>query len=132
MSNAIQFDKIKSKEKFFLVFRGLCEIAESAFSRFDAQFKEAKYDDAMEVCKSASYLMSIAFVIMGMRGDYDGFRDDNLLAPFFVEIDGITYNQDYLYTMNDHFADRFNKVLDILKRVDLESYAFYSAVWKNH
>lgn len=132
MSDAIQFNKIKSKEEFFLVFRGLCEIAESAFNKFDAQFQEVKREDAAQVRKGVSYLMSITFVVMGMRGDYDGFRDENLSTPFFVEIDGVHYDQKYLYTMNDYFADRFNTVLNILKEVDLESYASYNVVWKNH
>ena len=129
MPSDIKFNKISSQKEFFTVFQGLCDIAELAFNNFDEQFKNPRTVDAVEICRNISYLMSITFVIMGMRGDYSGFRDNNLLSPFFVEIDGVNYHQAYLYQMNDYFADRFNKVLSLLEKIDPESHKLYKAVW---
>lgn len=124
----IQFNNIKNKEEFFGVFQGLCNIAESAFNNFEKQAKDADFP-VSQIPRHISYLMSITFVIMGMRGDYGGFRDQDMLSAFFVEIDGVKYDQKYLYKMNDYFAERFGKTLEILKEKDLESYESYKFVW---
>lgn len=123
----LQFDKIKSKEEFFTVFQGMCNIAESAFNSFDTDVKNGL--PASQISRHISYLMSITFVIMGMRGDYGGFRDEDMLRSFFIQIDGVEYDQQHLYKMNDYFANRFNKALDILKEADPEVYESYKTVW---
>ncbi len=133
MGTEIQFQNIKNREEFFAVFQGLCNIAENAFYQFEEEFKDIKDDQSQVLgyCKNLSYLMSITFVIMGMRGDYSKFRDDEI-GPIFVEKDGIMYDQKYLYKMNDHFAARFNKALAILKNFDPTSAEPYRKVWSQY
>lgn len=128
----IQFNNIKNKKEFFLTFQCLCNIAESAFNQFEEQFNNKNNENLSQISRHVSYLMSITFVIAGMRGAYSEFRDSDLISPFFVEVDGVQYDQKYLYKMNDYFIDRFNRVLDILKETDPESYKSYSVVWKNY
>ncbi|MBT3417044.1 hypothetical protein HOE22_09765 [Candidatus Woesearchaeota archaeon] len=133
METNIQFNNIKNKEEFFLIFQGLCNIAESAFNQFEEQqFNNKNNENLSQISRHVSYLMSITFVIVGMRGGYLEFRDTDLISPFFVEVDGVQYDQKYLYKMNDYFIDRFNRVLDILKEIDPEFYKSYSVVWKNY
>lgn len=128
----VQFSKIKTQEEFFGVFQGLCNIAESAFNEWDKEFPNPTEMDRAQYAKGVSYLMSVTFVIMGMRGNWRYFRDDEMFPVFFVEIDGMQYDQKYLYKMNDYFADRFNKVLAILEKIDPESHKVYQTVWRNY
>lgn len=132
MSDIIQFNKIKSQEEFFGVFQGLCNIAESAFNEWENEYPDPTEMDRAQYVKGVSYLMSITFVIMGMRGNWTYFRDDEMFPVFFVEIDGIQYDQKYLYKMNDYFADRFNKILAVLEKIDPESHKVYQTVWRNY
>ena len=88
MERNIQFNNIKNKEEFFLIFQGLCNIAESAFNQFDGQFNNKSSENLSQISRHVSYLMGITFVIVGMRGDYSEFRDSDLISPFFVEIGG--------------------------------------------
>ena len=131
MEAEIKFQNIKTGEAFLSVFQGLCDVAENAFNQFEKEFKNINKDDQSRIlwyCKNLSYLMSITFVIMGMRGDYMKFSTEEI-HPFFVEKDGIIYDHQYLYKMNDHFAERFNKALSILENIDMVSSEPYRKVW---
>lgn len=133
MTTNIHFSEIKTREEFFTIFQGICNTAESAFNDFEKRITNGvSAEDAYRLCKDASYLMSITFVIMGMRGDYAGFNDHALLSMFSVEIEGVQYDQKYLYKMNDYFHDRFSKVLELLKQVNPETYLSYKTVWSNY
>jgi len=125
----ILIDKIKTPEEFFLVFNGLCKIAELAFDTFSRKdFSEIREKN---IAKEISYLMSITLTIIGMRGEYSGFRDDSLSSPFFVVIDGKEYTQDYLYKMNDYFTTKFEEALIRTKDLIPEYYESYITVWRN-
>ncbi|MST04326.1 MAG: hypothetical protein EXS49_02040 [Candidatus Pacebacteria bacterium] len=128
-----QFKNLKNQEEFFLIFQGLCSVAEFAFNKLDEDFKNIKTDIFLvpQFKKNIPYLISITLVIMGMRGDYMGFRDNDLLSPFLVEIDGVQYDQKYLYKMNDYFRNRLNKTLDILKELDLDLYNTHKKIWSD-
>lgn len=135
MTNTISFRKTESQQEYLLVFQGLCDIAESAFNKFDEEFKDKEISryDAIGVRKNLTYLMSIVLVIMGMRGDYNAFKDGDVSSQSFnVEKDGVVYDQGYLYKMNDYFADRFYQALNLLKMVDPDAYKIYNAVWKSY
>lgn len=123
-------EQIKTPEEFFSAFNGLCKIAESAFNNFDE--KDLSKLNSKTIAKEVSYLMSIAFVIIGMRGEYSGFKEDLLTSPFFAIIDNQEYNQDYLYKMNDYFTDRFDKTLNKIKDLIPEYYESYKTVWQNY
>ncbi|NCC70379.1 hypothetical protein EOM09_02250 [bacterium] len=123
-------NNIKTPEEFFLVFNGLCKMAESAFNSFDG--KDFSEIEPKIIVKEISYLMSITFVIIGMRGQYSAFRDNSLNSPFFVIIDNKEYNQDYLYKMNDYFTNRFDKILNRIKYLIPEYYESYITVWRNY
>ena len=88
MTNTHQFDTVKTPEEFLSIFQGLCAIAEFAFNDFEKQFETPVDRDAAAIRKSMSYLMSITFVIMGMRGDYAGFREGEFLKHFYVQVRG--------------------------------------------
>ncbi|MFZ2310944.1 MAG: hypothetical protein WAW11_05380 [Patescibacteria group bacterium] len=123
-------DKINTPEEFFAVFNGLCKIAESAFNNFDK--KDFSELGSKIIAKEISYLMSVTFMIIGMRGGYTGFREDSLTSPFLVVIDGQEYNQDYLYKMNDYFTERFDEALNKIKELIPEYYEAYKTVWQNY
>jgi hypothetical protein len=123
-------DKIKTPEEFFLVFNGLCKIAESAFNNFNE--KDFSGLGSKTIAHEISYLMSVTFMIIGMRGGYSGFREDSLSSPLFVMIDGQEYNQDYLYKMNDYFTERFDETLNKIKNLIPEYYESYKTVWQNY
>lgn len=131
MEANIQFNNIKNKEEFFLIFQGLCNIAESAFNQFEENFNKNK-EKTYRIPRHVFYLMSITHVITGMRGDYIEFHKNDQLSPFVVKIDEVIYDQRYLYKMNDYFLNRFNEVLDILKETDPESYRLYNMILKNY
>jgi hypothetical protein len=131
MTSNIQFNEIKSQEEFFTIFQGLCNIAEHAFNEFEMRTYEVSINDTNQICKDISYLMSITFVIMGMRGDYHSFRSKDT-SPFLVEAQGVEYDQKYLYKMNDYFADRFNNALKKLEEINPEIHKSYMVVWKNY
>jgi len=126
----ILIDKIKTSEEFFLVFNGLCKMAESSFNSFNE--KDFSGLGSKIIAKEISYLMSITFIIIGMRGEYSSFREDSLTSPFFVIIDGKEYNQDYLYKMNDYFTNRFDEALNKVKDLIPEYYESYITVWRNY
>lgn len=131
MEPEIKFQNIKTREEFFSIFQGVCNIAENAFNQFEGEFQTMHKDDPariLQYCKNLSYLMSITFVIMGMRGDYSKFIPDEV-RPFFVEKEGLVYDQKYLYKMNDYFAERFNKALSILENIDILSAEPYKKIW---
>ncbi|MCX6795853.1 MAG: hypothetical protein NT165_03985 [Candidatus Falkowbacteria bacterium] len=128
----IQIEKIKNIEEFFLVFNGLCKIAESAFNRFDEEMSSSNPPSSNLVAKEVSYLMSITFVIIGMRGQYAGFRGGDDFTPFIVSIDGMEYDQKYLYKMNDYFTSRFDEVLGKVQELAPEYYEPYKLVWQNY
>lgn len=123
-------DKIETSEEFFLVFNGLCKIAESSFNNFDE--KDLSGLEPQAIAKEISYLMSITFVIIGMRGQYLAFRKDLLNFPFFVITNGQEYNQAYLYKMNDYFTKRFDDTLSRVKKMIPEHYDHYKNVWQNY
>jgi hypothetical protein len=123
-------DKLKTPEEFLFVFNGLCKIAESAFNNFDE--KDFSGLESKMIAKEISYLMSITFVIIGMRGGYSAFRDDALSSPFFVIIEGKEYDQVYLYRMNDYFTNRFDEALNKVKDLIPEYYESYITVWRNY
>lgn len=132
METEIQFQNIKTREEFFFIFQGICNVAENAFNQFEEEFKNINKDGLPKIlgyCKNLSYLMSITFVIMGMRGDYSKFRADENIYPFFVEKDDVMYDQKYLYKMNDYFAERFKNALSILENIDPVSAEPYKKVW---
>jgi hypothetical protein len=133
MTDTISFKIIEDQKEFLIVFQGLCNIAESAFNKFDQRITE---DPSIllspGICYSVSHLMGITFTIMGMRGDYDAFKDGEVeTRSFYVEIDGVIYDQNYLYKMNDYFASRCNQMLAILEKNHPEIYKSYSNVWKS-
>lgn len=134
MTPNIQFNEIKSQEEFFIIFQGICNIAEHAFNEFNKRYKHdiIAQDASHRIFKDMSYLMSITFVIMGMRGDYSKFHDHTLLSMFSVEINGIQYNQSYLYKMNDYFHDRFSESLKMIQDINPETYLAYRTVWSNY
>ncbi|MDP3837192.1 MAG: hypothetical protein Q8Q67_03760 [bacterium] len=126
----ISIDKIETPEEFFLVFNGLCKLAESAFDSFDE--KDFSGLGSKSIAKEMSYLMSITLVIIGMRGGYASFRQGALDAPIFATINGIEYDQKYLYKMNDHFTGRFDDALNKIKNLIPEMYESYKTVWQNY
>ncbi len=131
MEPTIKFSVIKNREEFFTVFQGLCNTAEAGFNKFHEDFPTPTEMDKNMYCKGASYLMSITFVVMGMRGDWPAFKNEEI-SPFFVDMDGVRYDQQYLYKMNDYFANRFNEVLAVLEKIDPESHKAYKTVWANY
>ncbi len=118
----IKFNEIKSQEQFLEIFKGLCDIAEIAFNKFEENCSDPKPEEKRLVSRNIKYLISITLVIMGMRGDYIVFRDHKVLSGFSVEVDGIVYDQSYLYKMNDYFETRLTRALEILQKVDPEKY----------
>ena len=126
----ISIDKIKTPDEFFLVFNGLCKIAELAFDTFSR--KNFSGIGVKNIAKEITYLMGITFTIIGMRGEYPGFRDGSFSSPFFVVINGKEYNQDYLYKMNDHFTVKFEEALIRTKDLIPEYYESYKTVWRNY
>lgn len=134
MGDNILFQDITTKEEFFTLFQGLCNTAESAFNQFEKEYSDITKDDQYRVlgyCKNLSYLMSITFVIMGMRGDYSKFMVKEI-QPFNLEKDGFVYDQKYLYKMNDYFAKRFNSALSVLESIDPASADPYKKVWATY
>jgi hypothetical protein len=130
MEPANQFRGISTNEEFFTIFQGLCNIAEKSFNQFEGKFKNIETGDRstiIQYCRELSYLMSITFVIIGMRGNYPSFREGILV--FYTEVDGVSYDQDYLYKMNDYFIERFDRILTVLKTIDPLISESYRKIW---
>ncbi len=126
---------IDTQEDFLHFFQALCSTAELAFNRFEETYKDTQPGTeaytSIGYRKELSYLMSITFVITGLRGNYHAFRSNMIQSPFSVAENGTTYDQTYLYKMSDYFTYRFDAALATLERLDPEGHHAYLTVWKN-
>ena len=131
MNGTINFKQIENQEEFFDIFQGLCTIAQNAFKEVESELEAynsyEKIGDTFY--QNISQLMSIVIVIRGMRGDYQKFNrkymEDRI---FYIEVDGVQYDQSYLYKMNDHFSKKLIKLLEFIEQVNPEYAKAYNLI----
>ncbi len=133
----ISFKEIQGQEEFFQIFRGLCTIAENAFNEVEKEIEEItkKRDPSRYISdsfyKDISQLMSITIVIRGMRGDYSKFKDKYMNDTlFFIEENGVIYDQSYLYKMNDYFSYRLMDILHFIEKINPTYAEMYGLIYR--
>ncbi len=129
MSNITLFKNPKDREEFLEVFENICGIADIAFNKFEEVIKNDSAHNGENIKRYLSYLIGITKVIRGLRGDYSLLQDDSM-RPFFVEKDGIQYDQDSLYKAEGYFCNRLNNAFEILKESDQKAYESFVDLWK--
>ncbi len=130
MEKYTKFKTPADRENFLSLFNYTCGVAEIALSKFDDKLKDINNKIPTETLKhDLSYFISIAKVIRGLRGDFSYFTDDSL-RPFFVEKDGIIYDQNYLYKSEDYICEKIDIILETLKKEDEDGYQYFLNFWK--
>lgn len=130
MEKDLKFKTPANRQEFLSLFSYTCGIAEVALFKFDTKLKELNNEITQEAFKhDLSYMISIAKFIRGLRGDFSYFIDDTL-RPFFMEKDGITYDQNYLYKSENYICEKIDILLEILKKDNEDDYKYFLNFWR--